>query len=283
MSKPTPPAYKTRNCRRGRRCSDAESVIDAVGTMGDRMRDMAGIALHSDTHRLMLKQDMIDYGPDSRGQAIASYRGMALVVDDLMPKAAGVCVTALFSPAAVGWGRRRLAGAARSPCRGGDDARPTGAFTVTPDPARQEQVWEALQRHYSKAPHEIRRMLTEGAVRASDKRAQFEADSRAALFAQCVALTVNAVHDPYLRRPRALAHGDVLATVLGLDITRAGWAVTAVNYLGRVTKARILEAVREAKRILFSAGTSVARSRTLCRCTGKGPIPVWIIRAGPVP
>ncbi len=47
------------------------------------------------------------------------------------------------------------------------------AFTVGPDHARQEQVWEALQRHYSRQPYEIRRMLTEGAVRASDKRAQF--------------------------------------------------------------------------------------------------------------
>ena len=49
------------------------------------------------------------------------------------------------------------------------------AFTVNPDPARQEQVWEALQRHYSKAPHEIRRMLTEGAVRASDNCGNFGA------------------------------------------------------------------------------------------------------------
>lgn len=47
------------------------------------------------------------------------------------------------------------------------------AFTVNPDHARQSQVWEALQRHYSRQPYEIRRMLTEGAVRASDKRAQF--------------------------------------------------------------------------------------------------------------
>ena len=47
------------------------------------------------------------------------------------------------------------------------------SFTVNPDHARQEQVWEALQRSYTKEPHQIRRMLTEGAVRASDKRAQF--------------------------------------------------------------------------------------------------------------
>jgi ParB family chromosome partitioning protein len=47
------------------------------------------------------------------------------------------------------------------------------AFTVSPDHERQEQVWEALQRSYSKEPYAIRRMLTEGAVRTSDKRAQF--------------------------------------------------------------------------------------------------------------
>ncbi|MBL4793082.1 MAG: ParB/RepB/Spo0J family partition protein, partial [Citromicrobium sp.] len=47
------------------------------------------------------------------------------------------------------------------------------AFTVNPDHERQEQVWDALKRHYSKQPYEIRRMLTEGAVRASDRRAQF--------------------------------------------------------------------------------------------------------------
>jgi ParB family chromosome partitioning protein len=47
------------------------------------------------------------------------------------------------------------------------------AFTVNPDHERQEQVWEALQRSYTKEPYYIRRLLTEGAVRASDKRAQF--------------------------------------------------------------------------------------------------------------
>ena len=47
------------------------------------------------------------------------------------------------------------------------------AFTVTTDHARQEQVWEALQRSYSQEPYQIRRMLTERTVRASDKRALF--------------------------------------------------------------------------------------------------------------
>ncbi|MGG5810494.1 ParB/RepB/Spo0J family partition protein, partial [Falsiroseomonas sp. CW058] len=47
------------------------------------------------------------------------------------------------------------------------------AFTVSPDHARQEAVWDALQRLPIREPHQIRRLLTEGAVRASDRRARF--------------------------------------------------------------------------------------------------------------
>lgn len=47
------------------------------------------------------------------------------------------------------------------------------AFTVNPDHARQEQVWEAIKDSWSKEPYQIRRMLTETTVRASDRRAQF--------------------------------------------------------------------------------------------------------------
>lgn len=75
----------------------------------------------------------------------------------------------------------------------------------------------------------------------------FDGDSRQALFAHCVALTVNAVAEPYNRRPKALAHADRLAEALDLDMASAGWKPTIEGYLGRVTKGRILEAVREAK------------------------------------
>jgi ParB family chromosome partitioning protein len=47
------------------------------------------------------------------------------------------------------------------------------AFTVNPDHARQQEVWEALQRSPIREPYQIRRLLTQDAVRASDKRAQF--------------------------------------------------------------------------------------------------------------
>lgn len=47
------------------------------------------------------------------------------------------------------------------------------AFTVNDDHARQEQVWEALVNSWSKEPQQIRRMLTETTVPASDRRARF--------------------------------------------------------------------------------------------------------------
>jgi ParB family chromosome partitioning protein len=47
------------------------------------------------------------------------------------------------------------------------------AFTVSPDHARQEQVWETIRAGWQKEPWQIRRMLTETTVRASDKRALF--------------------------------------------------------------------------------------------------------------
>lgn len=55
---------------------------------------------------------------------------------------------------------------------------------------------------------------------------------------------IQAVRTPYDRRPRALVHADRLAAAVELDMA-AHWAPTVDGYLGRVTKARILEAVRE--------------------------------------
>lgn len=47
------------------------------------------------------------------------------------------------------------------------------AFTVNPDHERQEQVWEAVQHSYNRQPWQIRQLLTETTIRASDKRARF--------------------------------------------------------------------------------------------------------------
>lgn len=223
------------------------------------------------------------------------------------------------------------------------------AFTVNPDPERQVQVWEAIQKTYNREPYQIRRMLTEGAVRASDRRAQFvlapyqeaggaimhrtialrdalaghpdlaflavlhalclslfnrggfdtcleieakslayaqqpaglaetpcavaiaarhqawtdqlprdpdrmwealvafDHDSRQALFAHCASLTINALHEGWNRRPRALAHADRLAQAMQLDMTAAGWAPTVEGFFSRITKGQMLDTVREAQ------------------------------------
>ncbi len=85
----------------------------------------------------------------------------------------------------------------------------------------------------------------------------FDGKEQAALFAHCASSAVNALYEPANRynEGRVSAHGvrhrlgqaDVLARTLGLDMVSAGWKPTVDNYLGRVTKPRILEAVREAK------------------------------------
>lgn len=82
-------------------------------------------------------------------------------------------------------------------------------------------------------------------------------DSRLALLAHCVSYGVNALFEKVDRYggaglsphglDRRMAQADRLARAVGLDMAEAGWTPTSDNYLGRVTKGRILEAVREAK------------------------------------
>lgn len=71
-----------------------------------------------------------------------------------------------------------------------------------------------------------------------------DGDSRASLLAHCVALSVHAVRGRE-RRPGVWDHADTLAAAVNLDMT-GYWTATMTSYLGRVTKARIGEAVREA-------------------------------------
>ncbi|WP_226562237.1 ParB/RepB/Spo0J family partition protein [Salipiger thiooxidans] len=80
-------------------------------------------------------------------------------------------------------------------------------------------------------------------------------NTRMELLAHCISFGVNALHEkpnPYggmgvsqhgldLR----LSQADRLARATGLDMVAVGWRPTVGNYLGRVTKPRIIEAVRE--------------------------------------
>jgi ParB family chromosome partitioning protein len=80
--------------------------------------------------------------------------------------------------------------------------------------------------------------------------------SRLALLAHCLSFGINALHEkvnPYgagisaTGLTRRMAHADLVARSVDLDMVEAGWEPTVDGYLNRVPKARILEAVREAK------------------------------------
>ena len=80
--------------------------------------------------------------------------------------------------------------------------------------------------------------------------------SRLALLAHCLSFGINALHEkvnPYGAGisagglARRMAQSEIVARAVDLDMVAAGWEPTADTYLNRVPKARILEAVREAK------------------------------------
>ncbi len=72
-------------------------------------------------------------------------------------------------------------------------------------------------------------------------------DSRLALFAHCASMSLNATIQQWNRRTKENQHAVQLAQTIGFGMVGAGWTPTVDNYLGRVTKAHILQAVREAK------------------------------------
>jgi ParB family chromosome partitioning protein len=88
-----------------------------------------------------------------------------------------------------------------------------------------------------------------------DWLAHLDDGTRLDLLAHCVSYGVNALFErpnPYSGSGVSqhgldvrLAQADRLARATGLDMVTAGWRPTVGNYLGRVTKPRILEAVRE--------------------------------------
>jgi ParB family chromosome partitioning protein len=80
--------------------------------------------------------------------------------------------------------------------------------------------------------------------------------SRLALLAHCLSFGINALHEkvnPYgagisaSGLTRRMAHAVLVSRAVDLDMVEAGWEPTVDGYLNRVPKARIVEAVREAK------------------------------------
>jgi hypothetical protein len=81
------------------------AVINTALTIGDRLSDMKAIAMHSYIYGEALKNDEIQFfKPSDNSLDIPTYKGMAVIVDDALTTAtAGVYVTILFGPGAVGY------------------------------------------------------------------------------------------------------------------------------------------------------------------------------------
>ena len=99
--------------------------------------------------------------------------------------------------------------------------------------------------------------LPNGGSALWDWLSALDEDRRAMLLAHCVSFGVNALFEKGDRHggpgissegvQRRIREADRLGRAVGLDMVEAGWRPKVENYLGRVTKPRILEAVREAR------------------------------------
>lgn len=106
-----------------------------------------------------------------------------------------------------------------------------------------------------------------------------------ALFAHCASLTVNAVKQPWERKPHAHQTADMLATAVSLDMTEH-WTPTTRTYLGRVTKAHIVAAVREAASDEAADGLSALKKQPMAEAAeqllaGSGWLPPLMRTARP--
>ncbi len=112
------------------------------------------------------------------------------------------------------------------------------------------------------------------------------ADSRMALFAHCAALTVNAVRVAWEATPSVGANADAIADAVSLDMT-AFWTPTVRTYFGRVSKARILEAVTEAVSGDAASGMTDMKKQAMAEAaeqllTGTGWLPSLLRTGAPL-
>jgi len=82
----------------------AEAFLDTAVTMGDSMGDLGLVFMHSIVYNRALKNNLIDFIPDSTNtaaQGIPTFLGRQVVVDDGTPRTSGVFETWLFGAGAV--------------------------------------------------------------------------------------------------------------------------------------------------------------------------------------
>jgi ParB family transcriptional regulator, chromosome partitioning protein len=106
---------------------------------------------------------------------------------------------------------------------------------------------------------------------------------RLELLAHCASLSVNAIRAPHRSDGAALAHADILAREVGLDM-RTYWQPTVPSYFGRVSKERIVQAVREgvsgqAAENIASMKKQAMAEAAAAALAGKGWLPALLRQA----
>lgn len=86
----------------------SEAFIDTTLTMGDSMEDLQMAMMHSVVYARALKNNLIDFIPDSvngRAISIPTFLGREVIVDDGLPASGGVYETWLFGRGAIQFGQ----------------------------------------------------------------------------------------------------------------------------------------------------------------------------------
>jgi ParB family chromosome partitioning protein len=91
---------------------------------------------------------------------------------------------------------------------------------------------------------ELAKVLPDDVTDLWDALLGFTQEQLMRLLAHCAALTVDAVVRPGAGSSQPLKHAEALSQAVSLDMA-AHWQPTAANYLGQVTKAVIVDAVRD--------------------------------------
>lgn len=63
----------------------AAAIIEATATLGDALGTLTAVGMHSNTYRKALKNDLIATNMDSEGRPFQTFRGLQVIVDDLLP------------------------------------------------------------------------------------------------------------------------------------------------------------------------------------------------------
>lgn len=83
----------------------SEAFLDTLTTMGDSEGGLGIMMVHSIVFNRMRKNNLIDYIPDSEGKVtIPTFLGKQVIVDDGMPRTAGVFDTWIFGSGAFQFG-----------------------------------------------------------------------------------------------------------------------------------------------------------------------------------